>query len=297
MSSWAPVTIPLALGLAAGCTLLSPYPGGEDPGSVLASGAGRDSFDRGEGNGPLVDPAIDPTIGIIRNLTEVVAHPGFAFPIDLDFDAQNMNVVGGGIRFPGSDEVWWTFIPGLEGETTGNISFGFVVDEGICGDVANLCHEISTQQFAVARNERGDVDGDGEQDGEFVVSAPVEVKIILQCSTCDAPSCLELLPEGDCQSCAQPPVCEAYRTRCLDPMTNPDVTLEDVAFFEAIFGNQGALWTTPSGCASGEQACDGAEADAGPDGTECRLGGGGDGGGDDGSSSSGGAGDSSGGAG
>ncbi|MEM7152460.1 MAG: hypothetical protein AAF799_06425 [Myxococcota bacterium] len=280
MSRLAPVTIPLALCLGFGCTLLTPYPGGEDPAEVLAGSGG--GFEGGEGQEPLVDPAEDPSIGVIRNLTKVVAHPGSAFPIDLEFDAPGMNVVGGGISFPGSDEVQWTFIEGLDGETTGNIRFGFVVDQDICGQVPNLCHEIKTQQFAVARNTVGDVDGDGQTDGDFVVSRPVEVTVVLQCSTCESPSCSELLPEDECQSCAQPPVCDDYFARCLDPTTNPDVTDADVAFFEGIFGPSGALWTTPAGCVAGEQACEGAEAD----GTECRLGGGGEG--DDGGSSSGG---------
>nr|MCH9683330.1 hypothetical protein [Deltaproteobacteria bacterium] len=289
MSRWAPATIPIALMWGVGCTLLNPYPGGEDPAAVLASGSGESRFDRGDEQEPLVDPAVDPSISVTRNVVKVTAFPGSAFPINLDFDAPNMNVVGGGISFPSDEEVQWTFLEGLEGEATGTVSFGYVVDESICEGVANLCHEIKSKQFAVARNTVGDIDGDGVEDGEFVVSRPVEVTVILKCSTCESPSCQELLPEGECQSCAQPPVCDAYFDRCLDPLTNPDVTLEDVAFFEAIFGFEGALWTTPSACAAGEAACDDAEADAGPDGTECRLGGG-DGGGDDGGSSGGGTG-------
>ena len=49
------------------------------------------------------------------------------------------------------------------------------------------------------------------------------------------------------------------------------VTAEDAAFFDTIFGPGGALWTTPSGCVAGEQACQGALAE----GDSCRLGGGG----------------------
>lgn len=268
MSRWAPVTVPLALGLGLGCSLLTPYPGGADPAELLGNGSGG-GIEGGEEE-PLVDPAEDPSIGVTRNLTKVAAHPGSAFPIDLDFDAPGMNVVGGGISFPGSDEVQWTFIEGLEGNTTGNVRFGYVVESEICAEVPNLCHEIKTEQFVVARNTVGDVDGDGVADGDFVVSRPVEVSVVLQCSTCEAPSCQELLPEGECQSCGQPPVCQEYFDRCLDPMANPNVTTEDVAFFEGIFGPSGALWTTPAGCVAGEQACDGAQAE----GDECRLGGG-----------------------
>ena len=144
MSRWAHVTVPLALVLGLGCSLLVPYPGGGDAAAVLAGGSAGGTFEGGEGQEPLVDPAEDPSISVTRNLTKVIAHPGSAFPIDLDFDAPNMNVVGGGISFPGSDEVQWTFIQGLEGEVMGNISFGFVVDKEICADVPNLCHEIKT---------------------------------------------------------------------------------------------------------------------------------------------------------
>lgn len=251
-----------------GCTLLTPYPGGEDPAEVLGEGAG--TIEGGSEQEPLVDPAIDTSIAVTRNVTTVVAHPGSAFPVDLNFDAPGMNVVGGGISFPGSDEVQWTFIEGLEGETTGAITFGYVVDQEICGRVPDLCHEIRTEQFAVARNTVGDVDGDGQSDGEFVVSGPVEVTVVLQCASCESPSCMEVLPEGECKSCAQPDACSDYFGLCLDPATNPDVTEADAAFFDTIFGSGGALWTTPSGCAAGEQACEGALAE----GDTCRLGGG-----------------------
>jgi len=264
------IGVPLALALGLGCSLLTPYPGGEDPNAVLGGGGSGGTLEGGDQQEPLVDPAVDPSIGVTRNITTVVAHPGSAFPIDLDFDAPGMNVVGGGIRFDGSDEVQWTFIQGLEDEITGNISFGYVVDQEICAQVPNLCHEIQTEQFAVARNTMGDVDGDGVDDGEFVVSRPVEVTVVLMCATCESPSCSDLLPEGECQSCGQPDVCGDYFDRCLDPATNPNVTIEDAAFFEGIFGPNGALWTTPSGCVSGEQACKGAE----EEGMECRLGGG-----------------------
>ena len=87
MSRWAHVSVPLALATAWGCSLLAPYPGGEDPAIVLANGSGDGTFEGGVGQEPLVDPALDDSIGVTRNLTKVTAHPGSAFPIDLDFDA------------------------------------------------------------------------------------------------------------------------------------------------------------------------------------------------------------------
>lgn len=291
--SW--VTVAVAIAVPFGCTLLDPYPGGESPAAVLNGGVGEGTFDQGSLQEPLVDPAIDDTISVTRNLTEVLAHPGDAFPIDLTFDAENMNVVGGGIQFPGSNEVQWTFIEGLKGETLGDIRFGFVVDNDVCGEVPNLCHELKTQQFAVAENTRGDVDGDGEDDGQFVVSPPVEVNVVLICATCESPSCLEVLPPGECQQCGQASECSDYFAMCLDPAMFPEVTDEDVGLFNAVFGPNGALWSTNDGCALGENLCEGALSDVEE---MCRLGGGGEmamtgtdgGGSDDGGSDGGGSG-------
>ena len=268
--TWATVAVGIAVPL--GCTLLDPYPGGNNPGEVLAGSVGEGTFDTGELQEPLVDPAIDESINVTRNLESVLAHPGDAFPIDLSFDAQNMNVVGGGIQFPGSNEVQWTFIEGLRGQTLGDIRFGLVVDNDICGEVPNLCHELKTQQFAVAENVVGDVDGDGEDDGQFVVSPPVEVTVVLVCATCESPSCLELLPPGECQQCAQAAECNDYFDLCLDPTVYPDVTDEDVTLFNSIFGPGGVLWSTQDGCALGSNLCEGALSDID---NQCRLGGGG----------------------
>ena len=270
--TWATVAIAVAVPL--GCTLLDPYPGGNIPGKLLNDSVNDNTFDQGSVQEPLVDPAIDDSIRVTRNLTEVLAHPGDAFPIDLRFDAENMNVVGGGIQFPGSNEVQWTFIEGLKGESIGDIRFGFVVEKDICKDVPNLCHELKTKQFAVAENPGGgDVDGDGKDDGSFVVSPPVEVTVVLICATCESPSCLELLPPGECQQCAQSPECGEYFDTCLDPELYPDVTDEDVDLFNGIFGSSGVLWSTRDGCALGENLCGGALADLED---QCRLGGGGE---------------------
>ena len=268
--SW--VTVAIAIAVPLGCTLLEPYPGGGDPAEILSGSVGSGTFDEGELQEPLVDPAIDDSITVIRTESSVLAHPGDAFPIELKFDATRMNVVGGGIQFPGSNEVQWTFLQGLKGETMGDIKFGFVVENDVCGEVPNLCHELKTKQFAVGENVGGgDVDGDGEPDGMFVVSKPVEVTVVLVCATCESPSCRDLLPPGECQQCTQAPECEDYFAQCLDPEMNPDVTDEDVALFEGIFGPSGVLWSTVDGCALGDSLCD----DALNDPTEvCRLGGG-----------------------
>lgn len=263
----------LALAIPLGCTLLEAYPGGEDPAKILSGSVGEGTFDEGDLQEPLVDPAIDPSISVTRNLTQVLAHPGDAFPIDLSFDARQMNVVGGGIQFPGSNEVQWTFIEGLKGQSLGDIRFGFVVEKEICADIPNLCHELKTKQFAVAENVGGaDVDGDGTKDGSFVVSKPVDVTIILVCATCESPSCRELLADGECQQCGQASECTEYFDTCLDPTIYPEVTNEDVALFNGIFGAEGVLWSTRDGCALGEDLCGGALMDTDD---ECRLGGGG----------------------
>ena len=242
-----------------GCTLLTPYPGGGSPaGAISGSRPGGESpFDVGEERTPLVDPATDDSLSVSSNNDPAVAIPGSAFLIDLNFVAPEGNVVGGGIKFPGSDEIQWTFIEGLEGSTGMDpITFGYVTEVEICEDLPNLCHELVTEQFAVARNVAadGDVDGDGNSDGEFVVSPPVEVRVVLQCATCESQSCLDVLPAGTCQTCAQPEVCQEYYERCLAP-GQPNADSDEAKLFENFLGTNGVLWSTRDGCAQGEVLC------------------------------------------
>jgi hypothetical protein len=254
-----------------GCSLLAPYPGNEEPGRVLGEGptGGGSPFDRGTEEEPLLDPATDPTVSVVSNRDVTVANPGYAFPIDLGFTAQNANVVGGGIQFPGSSEIQWTFIEGLEGTASGTIQFGYVVDSSACDDIAKLCHEIETTQFAVARNLVGDVDGDGSQDGEFVVSEGTAVTVVLACATCESDSCKEVLPAG-CVACNQPQVCKDYFDRCL-AIGQPNANTDEADLFDNFLGVEGVLWATPAGCQQGQALCERAQenADVAPE--ECGL--------------------------
>jgi hypothetical protein len=234
-----------------GCKLLEPYPGGGDPGDALAAGPDDGSpFDTGMPQEPLQDPPIDPTITVSPASEATIAIPGSAFLVDLTFIADNRNVVGGGIKFPGSDEVQWTLIDGLEGEANGQIQFGYVVDANVCKDIPNLCHAIETTQFAVGR--------DGN---DFVVSEGKPVTVVLQCATCESPSCEQLLPPGTCFFCVQPQSCRDYFDRCLaEGMPNAGSDEEDL--FNTFFGPDGILWSTAEGCAVGEDTCDKAQANA-----------------------------------
>lgn len=255
---------PLLLGL--GCVLLEPYPGGGAPGKAL-------NDERPEGPGiqggqeqePLVDPAIDPNISVRSRAPDpVLAIPGSALLVDLEFIAPQRNVVGGGIRFPGSDEVQWTFVGALEGDDGEMpIQFGYVVATEVCQDIPNLCHELETEQFAVSRNlaPDGDVDGDGQPDGEFVVSKPAAVRVVLMCATCESKSCEEVLPAGTCKQCGQPQVCRDYYERCLAE-GKPNHGMQEEQLFDTFFGDDGVLWTTASGCAAGEATCEDAQQNA-----------------------------------
>lgn len=270
------VGVGLALATAAlGCALLTPYPGGGDPNKALSdSGAGKGGspFDTGDPQEPLFDPAIDDSVKVVSNVDKVVAIPGSSFVIDLAFIAENANVVGGGIQFPGSSEIQWTFIDGLEGLSSGDIRFGYVVDKNVCNGIPNLCHEITTTQFAVARNAGGgDVDGDGSKDGEFVVSPGKEVKVVLQCSTCDSESCQDLLPAGECFFCGQPDVCVEYFDRCLAEGQPNAMDESEVQLFDTLFGEDGILWSTRDGCVVGEGACSKAQENAETMPDECGL--------------------------
>jgi hypothetical protein len=255
------------------CQLLTPYPGGGDPAQALGD-QGSGSGIEGDRQDPLVDPAIDSNVVVSSNADEpVLAIPGTAFLVDLNFTAPERNVVGGGIRFPGSDEVQWTFINALVDDNGSMpIQFGYVVAQDVCEDVPNLCHEIVTEQFAVARNTApgGDVDGDGSPDGEFVVSRPEPVTVVLMCATCDSKSCQDVLPKGKCQQCVQPQVCRDYYDRCLaEGQPNADTTEADL--FETFFGTNGVLWTVEAGCAAGQQACEDAQENAASEPDVCEL--------------------------
>lgn len=253
----------VALGIitaAIGCTLLDPYPGGGDPADALADGPTEgDPFDTGEPQPPLEDPPIDSTIKISSNVEVALAIPGSAFLIDLSYIAENRNVVGGGIRFPGSDEVQWTLIESLRGTENGDIQFGYVVDASVCNDIPNLCHEITTTQFAV-----------GENGNQTVVSEGEEVKVVLQCATCDSQSCEDLLPPGTCFFCAQPQVCIDYYDRCLADDVE-DVNEDEKKLFDTFFGADGVLWSTAEGCAVGEKTCMDAQENADDPVPECGL--------------------------
>jgi hypothetical protein len=257
--------------LALGCQLLTPYPGGGDPAKALGSGKRLEGGDERE---PLVDPAVDPSITLWSLAEEpVLAIPGTAFPVELGFTAPQRNVVGGGIRFPGSDEVQWTFISGVEEEQgPASIQFGYVVAQDVCDDIPNLCHEIETEQFAVARNVAPgqDVDGDGKPDGEFVVSQPERVTVVLICATCDSKSCQQVLPKGKCQQCGQPQVCRDYHDRCLAE-GKPNAETKEADLFDTFFGPQGVLWTVATGCAAGEKACEDAQRNAEAEPDVCEL--------------------------
>lgn len=249
-----------------GCTLLDPYPGGDDPGDVLGTvtRSNGQSPLTGTAQDPLINPALDASISAVSNREYIIAYPGESFLIELDFVAQNRNVVGGGIQFPNSDVVQWTLLRDLEGETSGTIRFAYVVPEGICDDVANLCHEISTKQFAVGRNvsPSGDVDGDGVTDGDFVVSNPAEVSVVLKCASCDSPSCVDIFPgpggvdrDWSCAACPQPSACAETIDLCFVE-GRPKYNTEEADNFILFFGEDGIAWQSRTTCAGGTQLCD-----------------------------------------
>lgn len=242
-----------------GCGLLAPYPGGEKAAVVLgeASGPGGESpLQDGLVQSPLVDPAIDDSITVVPNANPLIAIPGQSFVIDLHYVSQRGSVLGGGIQFPGSDRVQWTLIDTLRGTTSGDIRFAYAVPADICDDVANLCHEIVTKQFAVGANVTPgtDIDGDGEPDGQYVVSEPAEVRVVLRCASCESASCLDALPGGECLSCTQPQECSEAYDLCFAPDRPKDGT-DEARQFQLFFGVDGIAWKTQASCSAGSTFC------------------------------------------
>jgi hypothetical protein len=224
----------------AGCTLLLPYPGGGDPAEVFLPESAPGFPDA---QAPLVDPLTDLSVSAQSLIDVGLALPGAAFNIHLSFQAINQNVVGGGIRFPGSDEVQWTFIQGVTGLESGELRFAYVLANDACEELTNLCHEIQTEQFAVS-----------QIGGEFLVSPPVKVPVVLQCATCDSQTCVELVPAGQCKTCSQPEACVTVYEECF----TPGAPAEDQAgVFQAFLGEDGALWASAGTCVQGEALCQG----------------------------------------
>jgi hypothetical protein len=252
----------LAVGLivGVGCGLLTPYPGDDDPAGVLGSsgaGVGGSPFDRGDPREPLIDPAEDQTIQVLSNQQVIVANEGEAFLVDLSFNASKSNVVGGGIQFEDRPEIQWTFLEQLVGQANGDIQFGYVVETGTCARIGNLCRKVATKQFAVGSNsDNADVDGDGEADGDFVVSPPAEVDVILRCASCESPSCRELLADtpGACEYCGQPELCNEVFNLCFAPGSPLEAT-DEADSFDDLLGPNGLAWKNASSCSDGEALC------------------------------------------
>lgn len=251
----------IGLAVALGCTLLEPYPGGGTASRALAeavSPTGGSPLLDGLPQDPLVDPAIDSSVHVTSNAPDhtIVAIPGESFVVDLNFIAERGNVLGGGIQFPDSDRVQWTLIDSLRGTTGGNIRFAYAVPADICDGVANLCHEFVTRQFAVGTNisPGTDIDGDGEPDGQYVVSAPAEVRVVLKCASCESASCADSLPGGACMTCGQPADCTQAYELCFAP-GRPKYQTDEARQFAAFFGDDGLAWKAQASCAAGAALC------------------------------------------
>ncbi len=241
-----PPAVPAALGFAfvtgLGCSLLLPYPGGGDPAEAFSVDGEGGIPDAEE---PLLDPPTDDSVNVINNLDDiVVAVPGAAFPISINFQAPGENVVGGGIRFEGSDEVQWTLLNGVMGQATGDVDFSYVVAPDACDDVSNLCHEVAAEQFAVT-----------DVGGQFQVSEAIEVTVVLQCATCTSTSCVDILPPGSCQECKQPDSCQMVYDNCYGPGAPFEGTSEENVFLQFL-GPDGSLWKGAETCVEGEALCD-----------------------------------------
>ncbi|RMG98692.1 MAG: hypothetical protein D6705_05340, partial [Deltaproteobacteria bacterium] len=119
--------VALVLSASAACALLEPYPGGGDPAEALQKdGAGPTG---GTPQDPLIDPPTDTSVSVVSEISCpddtdkgcVLALPGTGFPVHLSFVAQAGNVVGGGIRIEGSNEVQWTLLADVMGEVSGEL--------------------------------------------------------------------------------------------------------------------------------------------------------------------------------
>ncbi len=239
------VGVALAFSMACACVLLEPYPGGGDPGDALAKGQAGPP---GMAQDPLVDPPEDPSVMVLNAINCpadpdkgcVLALPGTGFPVHLTFNAPAANVIGGGISVEGSNEVQWTLLGDVSGQTAGDIQFSYLLPDDVCDGIPNLCHVIETKQFAVT--------------SDLKVSKPVVVKVVLQCASCDSASCQQALPANACQECVQPDTCKMLGDVCFAP-GKPGENTDAETIYDAFLDEDGALWSSEMGCAQGEPIC------------------------------------------
>lgn len=167
----------------------------------------------------LVDPEIDDSIVLPPAVTDdpVAINPGEVVQVQIAFEAPEGNVVAAGIRFGDDGPIRQIELPEAEDQTAGTLSFDMQIPADICDDLANICHEIICNEFAVTSA------------GKISRANVVQMGVVCG-NGCDEPTCQELLmcemppepdaggqmpnPGGDPISCSM--ACATITSACAD---------------------------------------------------------------------------------
>lgn len=102
----------------------------------------------------------------------------------VSFQSPTADITAVGMRFGNSGPI--TFVPLTPDEIANGVaSLPFAIDPAVCEDIAQICHDIKCNEFAMTS--AGKISQADLQD------------IALICGACDEPSCLELLDETVCE--------------------------------------------------------------------------------------------------
>lgn len=105
----------------------------------------------------------------------------------ISFESPTATITAVGMRFGNSGPI--TFVPLTPEEIASGISsLPFSIDPSVCEDIAQICHDIKCNEFAMTS--AGKISQADLQD------------IALVCGACSEPSCLELLDESVCEGIA-----------------------------------------------------------------------------------------------
>ncbi|WP_378177180.1 YfaP family protein [Aquimarina sp. SS2-1] len=135
----------------------------------------------------VVDPStaqIDESITIGNGSSAVVPiASGQAMTNSISFNAPNGNVNAVGMRFGTTGPIY--FVPiNTNGATSGAGNFDFLINQGICADLSQVCHDIKCYEFA--QTSAGNISRGNIRD------------VAMLCGNCDEPSCQGLVDPADC---------------------------------------------------------------------------------------------------
>ncbi len=132
------------------------------------------------------DVEVDESITIINTANSTIPiDSGQSMSNPITFNAPNGNVNAVGMRFGTSGPIYFVPIE-TNGANSGTGVFDFLITQGICDDLSEICHDIRCYEFA--------------QTTSGQISAANITDVAMLCGNCDEPSCEGLVDTSECIS-------------------------------------------------------------------------------------------------